>query len=129
MLQDAIGTKVVKYDSDSRNITEENVKHTNDRLWLFSLSELSNRESPDTFFKHPLEGECYPKFSRAKRIDLSDPERSFSCLNLRLRESYGIMLRTRHGYYVYSISSEGRGGLIASNSAKMGIAPGFTLKR
>ena len=129
VLQDAIGTKVVKYDSDSRNITEENVKHTNDRLWLFSLSELSNRESPDTFFKHPLEGECYPKFSRAKRIDLSDPERSFSCLNLRLRESYGIMLRTRHGYYVYSIGSDGGGGLIASNSAKKGIAPGFTLKR
>ena len=58
-LQDAIGKRKVKYDS------EGNLKTTNDKLWLFSSNEVADTIS-DSSYNHPLEGSVYEKFKGTK---------------------------------------------------------------
>ena len=69
-LQDAIGFRVVKYDSVHNAKTPENLRTSYDKLWLFSPVELGDVSYE--FYNHPLEGQRYQKCKYFN--DISDGE-------------------------------------------------------
>ena len=132
-LQDAIGARQVKYDSVYNQKTEENLKTSNDKLWLFSSNEVADTIE-DSCWNHLLEGTVYKKFintneksNNARRpcyVKSKTGDAIYNFSSAWLRSSYGYL-----NYYALDLDYEGSvNGNYASNYVD-GVSVGFTLKR
>ena len=143
ILRQNIGAKEVRYDSVYHSKTEENLKISHDRLWLFSPNELAPGSCiTKSWMNHPLEtggliqNEGYEKY-RSNAIDLytDDQKRVGYRVNGYTGNAAGSALsgwlRSSRSSYYDSVLSLGSGGYVSSYYADYyyGVAPGFTLKR
>lgn len=143
ILRQNIGAKEVRYDPVYNRKTEENLKISHDRLWLFSPNELAPGSCiTKSWMNHPLEtgsliqNDGYEKY-RSNAIDLyhDDQKRVGYCVNdytgNAAGSALGGWLRSSDGYHSDSVLSLGFGGIVGSSYARSirGVAPGFTLKR
>ena len=130
-LQKAIGARVVSYDSVFDSKTEENLKKTNDKLWLFSPNELGKTVSNEDY-NHTLEGRVYEKFQNTGDVCASYTARNGYCINKEYgteKSSLGAWLRSIGGYPGSVLSLEK--GKVDYAYAYMGrdVSFGFTLER
>lgn len=131
-LQEAIGARQVKYDSVYDQKYKENLKTTNDKLWLFSSNEVADTIRY-SWCNHPLEGTVYEKFkdtnegsNNGRRPVLVSSPTGDSIGDFHwawLRSSSGsrddLALRLDNEGYVYNYDV----------SIRIGVSVGFTLKR
>lgn len=130
-LQDAIGARQVKYDSDSDNRTEANLKIRNDKLWLFNPNELADRID-NSYTSHPLEGRVYEKFKGTEVYSDATVRKAFMVKNADgniTEENYEVWLRTSYGSE-YAMVINNTGTFVGCGVyAPFGVSVGFTLKR
>ena len=131
-LQDAIGKRKVKYDSVYAQKNEENLKTTNDKLWLFSSNEVAHNIA--TYNRdHPLEGTVYEKFKDTN--ENSDNTRRPCYVNSSTGNAIGkfdwAWLRSLYVYVNdYALVLGGTGEVGESLPYGGGcVSVGFTLKR
>lgn len=134
-LQDAIGKRKVKYDSVYDQKYEENLKTTNDKLWLFSSNEVADTISYSSY-NHPLEGSVYEKFIGTGNGESENTVRRAFCVNSSNGNATGdqtcwAWLRSSGGYNSERALYLGNNGEVSANSAFVGggVCVGFTLKR
>lgn len=131
-LQAAIGKRKVKYDSVNNQKNEDNLKTTNDKLWLFSSNEVADMISYSVY-NHPLEGSVYKKFKYT--FDSVEYERRpYRLYSTSTGNTYGAMfgawLRSSHESLNQKALTLNNGALSYSNAySTYGVSVGFTLER
>lgn len=131
-LQAAIGKRKVKYDSVNNQKNEDNLKTTNDKLWLFSSNEVADMISYSVY-NHPLEGSVYKKFKYT--FDSVEHERRpYRLYSTSTGNTYGAMfgawLRSSHESLNQKALTLNNGALSYSNAySTYGVSVGFTLER
>lgn len=131
-LQAAIGKRKVKYDSVNNQKNEDNLKTTNDKLWLFSSNEVADMISYSVY-NHPLEGSVYNKFKYT--FDSVEYERRpYRLYSTSTGNTYGAMfgawLRSSHESLNQKALTLNNGALSYSNAySSYGVSVGFTLER
>lgn len=131
-LQAAIGKRKVKYDSVNNQKNEDNLKTTNDKLWLFSSNEVADMISYSVY-NHPLEGSVYKKFKYT--FDFVEYERRpYRLYSTSTGNTYGAMfgawLRSSHESLNQKALTLNNGALSYSNAySTYGVSVGFTLER
>lgn len=124
-LQDAIGKRAVKYDSVYNKKTQDNLKTSADKLWLFSPNELGDTSSWSWCY-HPLEGTVYQKFAGSQAIN------TFRLVGYSIANGSGSwwLRSSRSDYNFYALSVRYDGGISYSIAYyNRGVAPGFTLEK
>lgn len=131
-LQAAIGKRKVKYDSVNNQKNEDNLKTTNDKLWLFSSNEVADMIS-DSVYNHPLEGSVYKKFKYtfegveyARRPCIAN-----SITGNAIGGFFGAWLRSSYEGLNQKVLMLGKAGPVSSSNAyyTYGVSVGFTLER
>ena len=134
-LQKAIGKKAVKYDSDCYKRTEDYLKISYDKLWLFSPNELAS--SCNWRSDHPLEGvkgvdgNTYPYVKMKNRGDFTKSNEQTCAYRVNSSSGQSFWLRSNTSFSNYSIDNVNGGGAETGSYGKHlnGIAFGFTLAR
>ena len=131
-LQEAIGARQVKYDSVYDQKYEENLKTTNDKLWLFSSNEVA--DNIDSYWcDHPLEGTVYEKFkgTNAKSNNARRPCFVNSKTGNEIGDFNSAWLRSSNGNFNYRVLNLSKAGSVSHTYAyyNSGVSVGFTLKR
>ena len=128
-LQDAIGKREVKYNSVYDQTNEENLKTTNDKLWLFSAHEMN------ISYGHPLEGSIYEKFKgRENTSTFKIPFRAINRYDELIKgvsspsEAWLRSLLSYRPDSVMTMNSEGR-CFSEYASKSYAVSVGFTLKK
>ena len=131
-LQAAIGKRKVKYDSVNNQKNEDNLKTTNDKLWLFSSNEVADMISYSVY-NHPLEGSVYKKFKYtfegveyARRPCIAN-----SITGNAIGGFFGAWLRSSYEGLNQKVLMLGKAGPVSSSNAyyTYGVSVGFTLER
>ncbi len=134
-LQDAIGKRKVKYDSVYDQKNEENLKTTNDKLWLFSSNEVADTIS-HIDYNHPLEGSVYEKFKgTGDGYNANEVRRAFRVDSMNgnsAGEKYSPWLRSSYGNSSgLALNLDDNGCVRCDHAcyAFYGVSVGFTLKK
>lgn len=132
-LQEAIGARQVKYDSVYDQKDKENLKTTNDKLWLFSSNEVAGTiDSSD--YKHPLEGSVYEKYKETNQGS-NNARRPWYVNSSTGRNAngatIGAWLRSSSGLNYYFALGLFQDGYVGNSGVYYynGVSVGFTLKR
>lgn len=132
-LQKAIGARQVKYDSVYNQKDSENLKTTNDKLWLFSSNEVA--ETIDKiYYNHPLEGSVYEKYKETNGENNNARRPWFIRIgagNYQCETIWGAWLRSSYGSADGYVMDLGSSGYVSDSDAYFGngVSVGFTLKR
>lgn len=127
-LQNAIGKRAVKYD------TETDLKTSYDKLWLFSSNELGDRVSYSNY-NHPNEGSVYAKMEGTGDAYMGNDERKVYYVaneeGNHVGSVYFAWLRSSSSYNYYLVLCLYGGGGVGDGSASdtNGVSAGFTLQR
>lgn len=131
-LKDAIGKRKVKYDSVNNQKNEDNLKTTNDKLWLFSSNEVADMISYSVY-NHPLEGSVYKKFKYTfEGVEYARrPCIVKSITGNAIGGFFGAWLRSSYGGLNQYVLMLGDAGPVGSSNAyyTYGVSVGFTLER